>query len=70
MIRSTPWREFETVRERIADRRLHANLPHRKPRRIAMLDAETGRLLTGHDTQHRTKAGMRFRCRLRLRAAR
>jgi hypothetical protein len=55
-------------RERLIERNVHQP-SHRgrvKPRRIAIFDAERGRLLLGHGTQHRTKAARLWRCRLRL----
>lgn len=60
MMRSKPWKEF-TPRERLAQMRwglFRRDAPKRlPPRRIAMQDANTGRLLQGHASQHLTPAG-------------
>ena len=58
-----------TCRDRLAERRGGLR-PTGKPRRIARQCATTGRLLTGHASQHKTKQARLWRLRLRLRRAR
>jgi hypothetical protein len=70
---SRPCKEF-TPRERLAEMRwsLHRRgAPKRlPPRRIAMQDVATGRLLQGHASQHLTPEARRWRTMLRLRRQR
>jgi hypothetical protein len=55
------------IRDRLRERRLNAARGKMgKPRRICMRDVETGRLLTGHASQHRTKGARRWRTLLRI----
>lgn len=66
-VRSKRQNEFETIAERLAERRGGVML-HKPPpiRRICFWDAERRRLLLGHDTRHRTWQARLWRCRLRI----
>lgn len=55
----------ERCRELLLGRRLDLRQTM-QARRIARFDETQRRLLTGHDTQHRTPAARRWRLRLRL----
>lgn len=63
VIRSRPWREFESIAERLLDRRAGLR-QNAKPKRIACFI--NGHVYTGHQTQHRTPAARLWRCRLRI----
>jgi len=69
VIRSKPFKEFESVRLRIIEQRIHQPLRHQpKPRPIARW-CRVGihwALLQGHASQHVTLGGRRFRLVLRL----
>jgi hypothetical protein len=57
-----------TCRVRLCERREARLRVYMKPKRIAMFI--DGRLVLGHDTQHRTRSARLWRCRCRLAAAR
>ncbi len=70
-MRSRPWKEFPTIRDRLADTRLNATrtLNHSMThRRICAWDAEARRLLTGVDSLHRTPPARRWRTLLRIKS--
>ena len=68
MIRSRPWKEFDTPAERIADRRLRRvlNLQQHPTRRIVRWSPEDRRLLLGQASKHQLAGACRWRRVLRI----
>lgn len=66
-MRSNPYKEFDSIRERLAERRAGVLLHKQAPvRRICRFDHDSKRLLRGHGSLHQTKPARLWRCRLRI----
>ncbi len=70
-MRSRPWKEFPTIRDRLADARLNATTRTLSDhlsghRRMAAWDSATRRLYTEVDSLHRTPPARRWRMLIRI----